>query len=287
MPYQNIPETGLDASIAKLIGRLRVTFNETISNNLDDIERLFVEGCPSPLERRELLQKLNNIKETSTNVSDRLSRFKKLPTPLKNVSRTVKAGVGALKAIPFPPFFPGGLVADALTLIKEIAVQLQTSAESIENALSQALDVESLQQRAANIAEKVDTALELCSLAAENNTSLDPTLLNDLVSGTPTESSRALRLLNSEVDRASLNSNTSTTLSLDTPIETELYSGPDETVYVIKIVEVPSDFTRAPRRQAIAENQEGVKKFESDKSFSSSVEILKQQVKFRIDISQV
>ena len=137
------------------------------------------------------------------------------------------------------------------------------------------------------IAEKVDTALELCSLAAENNTSLDPTLLNDLVSGTPTESSRALRLLNSEVDRASLNSNTSTTLSLDTPIETELYSGPDETVYVIKIVEVPSDFTRAPRRQAIAENQEGVKKFESDKSFSSSVEILKQQVKFRIDISQV
>jgi multidrug efflux pump subunit AcrB len=67
----------------------------------------------------------------------------------------------------------------------------------------------------------------------------------------------------------------------------EEYTSSTGITYTIKVIQVPSEFTRAPLRQAIAELPNGVKRFESSKSYSAGVEVLKQEVKFRIDNSQV
>ena len=55
----------------------------------------------------------------------------------------------------------------------------------------------------------------------------------------------------------------------------------------LRIVLVESDFTRAPKRKAIAIDNSGKTKFESAKSFASSTKVLEEEVKFLIDNSQV
>ena len=284
MPYQNIPETNLEASIAKLIRRLRGTFENSISLNTSTLGDAFKKGCPNDVQKRLLLNKLNNIKTISVNTTERLNRFRRIPPPLKGGSTAVLALVSTLKFIPFPPFFPGGKVADALTLVKELGVQLKTSAEQIELALKQTEDLDRLLKETANIGERIDTALEVCKLSEDKKINLPIELVNDLVNGTARESSKALKKLNSIVG-------VDEKIEVDTqnliPLSEENYTGPDGTIYTLKIITVKSDFTRAPRRQAVALNPTGIKKYESSKSFSSSVEVLKREVKFRIDNSQV
>ena len=286
MPYQNIPETKLDASISKLVGSLKGTFEENISVSLDDIKILFRNGCPDNRQTRELLSKLNNIGETSTNISDRLNRFRRIPSPLRSASKSIKTGVSVLKKIPFPPFFPGGIVADALTLVKELAIQLETSADSIEISISQASSLEKLQKEAANLGEKVNIALEVCQLSAEAGVSVDPELINQLVNGSDSESSNALKQLNKLVN-GNLSLKAVENVSKKVSSEVDTFVAKDGKVYKLKVVQVPSDFTRAKRIQVLAESPKGELLYKSAKSFASSEEVLKKEVKFRIDNSQV
>ena len=285
MPYLNIPESGLGPSVSKLIGRLRGTFESGISSNLETLGDSFKNGCPNDQQKTVLLNKLNNIKRTSVDITDRLNRFRRIPTPLKNSSRGILRLVGTLTLIPFPPFFPGGKISDVMNLVKELGVQLRSTAESIELSLNQAGGLEEILKRTANISEKIDTALELCELASQSGTELPSNLIDSLVNGTDSESSSALNQLNRIVGRNPTSSQSRPILT--TPSFSEEYIGPDGKVYSITVIEVQSDFTRAPRRQAIAKNKEGIKKFESSKSFSSSIDVLKREVKFRIDNSQV
>lgn len=283
MPYLNIPESTLPASISRLIGNLRGTFESDVNSNVETLGDSFKNGCPGSQEKATLLTKLNNIKSTSVNITDRLNRFRKITPPLQNSSRAILGLVSGLKLIPFPPFFPGGKIADILNLVKELGIQLKNTAESIEISLGQANGLQDILKKASNVSERIDTALELCELASTTGDTLPPDLVNLLVNGTSSESARALRELNSIVGR-----DTGPAIPpVLTSSEVEVYTGPDGQPYDIRIIQVKSDYTRAPRRQAIAEDLNGKRQFESSKSFSSSVDVLKREVKFRIDNSQV
>jgi hypothetical protein len=61
------------------------------------------------------------------------------------------------------------------------------------------------------------------------------------------------------------------------------HTGPDGTVYELKINLDPQSPKIAPRRFAVAINLEGVEVFKGQKSFSSSIDILLDEIKFRID----
>ena len=285
MPYQNIPETGLDSSIAKLIGKLRSTFENNVSNNLDVVTSTFKQGCISNEEKKQVTTRLNNIKEASVNISDRLKRIRQLSGPLGNSSRAILGLVKGIKLIPFPPFFPGGKVADVLTLVKELGIQLKTSAESIELALEQTSDLNELLQKSANIGKKIDIALEACDVASNNGILLDSKLLENLVTGTDEESSKALTKLSKLLNRPELDITGLEVSTLDQ--QSEQYTSSNGNVYNLVTVTVPSNFTSAPKRKVVAETLDGIKKFESEESFSSSIEVLRREVKFRIDNSQV
>ena len=318
MPFQTIPEVPTEANISKLIGRLRASFVNTIGSNISSLGQSFVKGCPDQQEIDQLEVRLNNIKEISVNVTDRLSRIEKIPRVVKPAGTALQRIAKGLKFIPFPPFFPGAKVSSAITLLLELGIQLKTTGTSIELALSTKVDLDDILKKAANIGERIDTALELCSLGKNLQIELPANLVNLLVNGTDSESADALKklndLLNQRIDTTGtglldgggigaldgigglgtggLGTGGLGTGGLGTGGATaglgrEQYVGPDETVYTLEVVQVKSDFTRAPRRQAIARNTEGIIKFESSKSFSSSVEVLKREVKFRIDNSQV
>lgn len=61
------------------------------------------------------------------------------------------------------------------------------------------------------------------------------------------------------------------------------HTGPDGTVYELRIKNDPQAPPIAPRRYAVAINPEGVEMFVGDKSFASDVEVLLNEIKFRID----
>jgi len=72
-----------------------------------------------------------------------------------------------------------------------------------------------------------------------------------------------------------------------TPIEqsSDIYShiGPDGTIYKLEIQVVPEDSIIAPRRFALARNIRGIAVLKGPLSFSSSKEVLLDEIKFRID----
>ena len=61
------------------------------------------------------------------------------------------------------------------------------------------------------------------------------------------------------------------------------HTGPDGVVYELRIKNDPQAPPIAPRRYAVAINPEGVEMFVGDKSFASDVEVLLNEIKFRID----
>ena len=61
------------------------------------------------------------------------------------------------------------------------------------------------------------------------------------------------------------------------------HTGPDGTVYDLEILHDPESPSIAPRRFAIAKNPAGIAVLKGPKSFSSSVDILLDEIKFRID----
>lgn len=291
MPYQTIPDVPTEANVSKLIGRLRANFTNNIGKNLDSLEQIFQSGCPDQLQSEKTINVLNNIKSISVDTTDRLSRIKRIPSPLNVAGKTLVTVAKGLKFIPFPPFFPGAKVSSAITTLQEFGTQLKSTATSIELALSTTVDLDNLLKRASNLGERVDIALESCQLASNQGSTINPEVLSQLVSGTNSESSRALREVNTLLGRDSRTGGDGTggtgTGGATVGLGREQYVGPDGTVYTLEVIQVKSDFTRAPRRQAIAKNTEELVKFESSKSFSSSVDVLKREVKFRIDNSQV
>jgi len=290
MPYVNIPETGLDASIAQQIGKLKGEFESRVQSTLESIKGDLQDGCPSAQQLENLKNKLNSLNELSTNIADRLARIGRIVPPLRVGSQGILTVVPILKALPIP-----GLVltagatstfSDILHLVKEFGTQLNTSATSIDSLLSQAGSLNNLLTQAAELSSRVDIILQFCGLAEQAGIELPAECIALIASGTQGEAAQCINDFNNLLGtNLEAENNLKDELTDDTG--TEFYTGPDGTVYAITITQVPSEFTRAPRRQAIAKNDQGVKKFESDASFSSSVDVLKRQVKFRIDNSQV
>ena len=61
------------------------------------------------------------------------------------------------------------------------------------------------------------------------------------------------------------------------------HTGPNGTVYELVIKDDPNSPEIAPRRFAVALDSEGVAVLSGEKSFSSDVEVLLNEIKFRID----
>lgn len=299
MPYVNIPPSTLDSAMARIIGKLKGEFNSKIQKALNNLKNQFTDGCPSTEQIENIKSQLDSIKNLSTSIRDRLERIRKLIQPLRNGSNAILAAVKVIKALPIPGLaLTAGVTStfsDLLHLVKEFGTQLKTSATSIESLLNQTDSLTRVIDQASQLAQRIDTALELCLLGSESGTELPAEYINKIVNGTPEEAIKYIndlnRLLNSKVGTQNLDS-ISQDLADQANTNTEnqgseFYTGSDGNSYEIKIRQVESDFTKAPRRQAVALSSTGRVVAESQKSFSSSTEVLKQEVKFRLDNLQV
>ena len=286
MAFLNIPESGLSTSIATQIGKLKGEFETKVGSSLNSIQEKLKDGCPSDAELENIKNQLDNISELSNNIAERLNRYRSIIPPLKQGAGALSSVVKVLKGLPIPGLaLTAGVTttfSDILTLVKEFSTQLKNSATTIEGLLAQADSLNQILKSAEQVSKKVDIALQFCALADGD---LPAECIDKIVNGTEEEAAQCIADFNKR-----LGSNLQNEDKLKeevASVEDERYTGPDGREYIIRIIQVISEYTRAPKRQAVAETLQGVIKFKSDSSFSSSIDVLKRQVKFRIDNSQV
>jgi len=281
MPYVNIPESNLAPLLATQVGKLEGIFSSKVEKSLNNIEKAFEKGCPNEQQIQNISNQLQAIKELSVGITDRLNKIKALTGPLRKNAKAIGVGATVLKALPIPGLsLTAGATttfSDTLHTVKEFSTQLITTADSIDTVISQTENLKSLLQKAANFIERVETALEFCKLCKENGGSCSEECIKTIVTGTEEQAQECINSLNESLGSES---NLLTAQPLEETINTtpESYKG-----YTIRIVEVPSDYTKAVLRQAVAENKNGVVEFRGNKSFSSSTDILKKEIKFYID----
>lgn len=122
------------------------------------------------------------------------------------------------------------------------------------------------------------------------NTTVNSTFGNNIDQATGTLNSILSKLDGSSIDNKVKQDLRSILDSFRNPQESGIskdgrffYTGPDGTVYELKINLDPLSPKIAPRRFAVAINPEGVEIFKGQKSFSSSIDVLLNEIKFRID----
>jgi len=354
MPYVNIPDSNLSGAIAKLVGKIEGDVTGKVLAKANEIQTKFrIEGCPANVGR--LRDQKNRLDSSSKQISNRLSRFRRLPSALKVPLNGLKAAKKIILFLPIPQSVPPGFgipvsittkYADILHLLKEFIKQIGDDVNAIEYILKtptgQLTSV-------TNILKRVETAVKSCEvqkaltdklnsgeltreqlrrlgLLGDDDDFIFSRLGRQLVEVKPGRSISDIAndtgLSNEEVanqiklnkfDNDSERANAQLLDSLtklegsnlpdnikkdlkdildsfknisDNTVSSDgrfFHTGPDGVVYELKIIVDPLSPRIAPRRFAVAINPEGVQLYKGAKSFSSSIDVLLDEIKFRID----
>ena len=188
MPYVNIPDSGLHATIAKIVGKMRGgVMSKVIQNSTNITNSLNRKGCPTGPETDRLRKKLNQNQKSLQQVQSRISKFKAIPGKLKPPLGGLKAALKIILTLPIPqgigipPGPAGGLIiglpinittkyADTMHLLKEFIKQIDEIIVAIEAVLdTPSASLKSLQRNLGS----ADTAVKCCEIEAALQKQLD------------------------------------------------------------------------------------------------------------------
>ena len=238
-----------------------------------EIYNELINACPPPAILEDLSKKVNNIKSLISKADKKIETFDRLPKTLDKPIAAGKVVVELLSHMPLPstigtppgPFggvivsVPTGVIQTQSNLLvftrkmvqtleddKQAIVSLVQSSKGVFEPVKEVLNkLEALLQRCA---ENPNLTLEQRKAILEGAGNIKPTTQQDLNS----------------LDENYLNSN--------------------GTSYTIGIVIDPESANSiAPLRQAIAKDFRGVVVLRGPKSFAGDTQVLKDELKFRID----
>lgn len=260
MPYTNIPESKLTPAIGFVVGRLKAELLTRAQTQVDRIiEELKSELiCSNQDKLKAITSGVNNLRRSINNINSRIQKITSLVNKLSAIITTINILVEFLKVLPLPTSLPGvtaGTIitfGDKLKTIREFIKQIEDDVNSIRGLLLGASGILILINSLLARLEAIDQALLSCQEQGEVDIS--------------------------KLDERSIK-------TLDQPSNQQIFShinkntGVEYTLQVIE--EKESQFLR---RYVIArEKLTNRIVIEGEKSFSSSVDILIEEVKFRID----
>jgi len=225
------------------LSRLKEELKLKVNLEIDNLLPKFEAGCPSPSELQILIDTRNALLEKIQKVLRRISALKEFTEKIRPFPTTINGIILTLKLLPVPNTFT---TAGLIVTFSGLLADAKELVKSIADGLC---DLDDIIGRAEQ---------ELAALVARLET-LD-----------------ALIAKCSETELAAL-PNVQAVTTTDTTIGYG-YKG-----YVIKIQQDPQSPTIAPRRFAIALDKNNVKVLQGPPSFSSSTQILIDEIKFRID----
>lgn len=261
---------GIAGVIAIQIGGMRGKLVAQVQQRVLEALSKFINECPNAKELQKIVKTKNNLSKNIGAFQKRAQQYKGTAGKLVSIASTVRVAITVIKNIPIPtaiipPQVGGlGIPANILTRYSDKLIQLDKLVEKYTNEGSAILStVESILPPIENIKNRLDSidiAIQQCSSDSATAADLAAILAtaqpvgNTGVDGTPIDP------LSGEPD----------------PKYT--YKG-----YTLAILQDPNSPKIAPRRYAVAKDGRGVIVLKGQPSFSSSTDVLLDEVKFRID----
>lgn len=264
---------GIAAVVAVQVGGLRGKLVAQIQKQVVSLLNKFSNGCPSAKELEKIIKIRSTLINHLTSFEKRINKFSAIAKQITVVVGLVNVLVKIITSIPLPtaiipPMSGGiGIPVSVLTKYSNALVKLNKTLDKLlGEALAITAIIASITPVIANLKNRltsIDLAIQQCSIGQPAN--LDEILAtaqppeNTGSEGTPTDAQ-------GNPDPNYLHTSTTTGKN-----------------YVLAIYQDPDSPNIAPRRYATATDNRGIVVLKGPSSFSSSTQVLLDEVKFRID----
>jgi len=256
-----------------------------INYKIDELISKFSNGCPTNTELVRIINQRNQLVIVLTQLKKQINSINKTINPLKVLLTSLSVASKTLKLAPLPVAFGAPAVAlpigtivsagDALQLINQKITGFKSNISSFNGIIGYILRV--IDELLTKL-KSLDTLIEKC--ANENaqaiQSQLPITTENVAQAGTVPNSNAASLIINNL-----LNAEESGLINqLQSPDANDIntYKG-----FILEVLLDDKNDTRFPKRYAVAKTPSGVIVLRGESSFSSSVEVLLDEIKFIID----
>lgn len=252
---------GISAIIASQVGNVRAALVVQVQKSVLNMLNKFASECPNQKELQRIIKTRNTLLKHVGSLSNRVQKFNSVATGMETTVTTVKLLIKVITSIPLPtaiiPPQVGGLGVP-VSLLTKYSDSLIKLNKTLDKLIDESAAIKAV---VSSIAPPLQTTQD--RLRAIDN------VIQDCSTG------KQLADLSAIVNAAQPRENTG---SEGTPDGRYLYKG-----YELAILQDMDAPKVAPRRYAVAKDRRGIIMLKGQPSFSSSTDILLDEIKFRID----
>lgn len=248
--------------VSSQIGPLQGKLRSAIQKKVLELLKEFANGCPNVESMKRIMKTRNNLLNTINSFQKRVDAIKPLANRLQPAISIAKVALNVITNIPIPtaiiPPMSGGIgvpmsvlnkYSKAINILATTIDVLEADVKAVNSIVTTvSVPIATLRDRL----QAIDLKIAQCS----SNT------------GNAADSQALLATAQPQGN----------TGSEGTPDPNYLYKN-----YTLAIIEDPNSPKIAPRRYAIAKNKKGIIVLRGPASFSSSTQVLLDEIKFQID----
>lgn len=246
MPYINIPESTIAAGASLIIGKVKAELKIKINEQLLELQERVNSACGNKAKLRNLSKRLSQIRKFIGSSKNRVNKINKITEPLVKISTTLNIAIAVLQNLPIPN------TGTTVGVTNRFSNSLLRAKELSKQIGDSVLIINTAVGGAAGFISVLATVETLCNRIDR----------------------QIKRCLEEDVSEENV--------IVTEPDDTDNYIGPDGTPYRLSL-ELVEKTGIAPLRKAIAQDTRGIVRYQSDPSYSSSTDVLFDEVKFRID----
>jgi len=222
----------------------------------------FLNQCPTTSELQKIIKIRNNLTNVLTSFQKRLDQFSSTATTLTSTVSAITVVITIITSLPIPTSVPPGIGLPVAILTKYSNALVKLN-KTLDKLSAEASAITSMVSSASPLISTLQTKLQALD-ALIQQCSLDPSA--DIAS-----------ILAAAQPQGNTNPGTGA-LAGGSSIQDYFYKG-----YTLAILQDISSSKIAPRRYAIATDSRGIVVLKGPLSFSSSTQVLLDEIKFRID----
>jgi methyl-accepting chemotaxis protein len=257
---------GISAIVASQVGNIRAMLIVQIQERVLAMLIKFAQQCPDPKTLQKIIKTRNILLKNVSGLNKRVQKFSTVATTLQTTATLTKVLIKVITSIPLPtaiiPPQVGGVGVPVSLLTK-----YSNSIVKLNKILDKVLDESSA------VAATVASIGPSLQTTEDRLKSIDA-LIQQCTEGASTQADLAALLSSAQPVGG-------TGADLDGSSDSDprfLYKG-----YKLEVIQDVNSPKIAPRRYAIAKDKRGITVLKGPLSFSSSTDVLLDEIKFRID----
>lgn len=269
MPHSliRIEEGKLAAIASSLVTDAKIFVTNYARERIEEYIKEFLEQCPPPQILEQINRTINTIERLEQSYAKTVDKVNQLPKKLDLPISIAKISIdilthvleAKLTTIGVPPPQGGVLYSERLGRILTQAGKLEDAKKIVFTLEDEKESIGAIAMGAQGALDPVKSRLQLLKDLLQR-CALDPNLSKE----------ERDKILNNKAKPGDLS-------------DKEEYRSSNGKIYELDVVQVLDNTIDVPRRQAIAKDFRGIVVLRGPASYSSSAQILKDELKFRID----